>query len=245
MKTYPSVRLATAASVLSTALLLGMAQVPLAESGSISPPTGRAPAVWLGPQALDPADAGVGKQIPDLPVHGVDGRNHSLYLARGTRGTVVVVRDPECPVSRRYGPRISELAGRYAEAGFGFVFIYPSENLDHEQRRQDRQTLGVPGIYVDQGSYTVAESLGVKSTGDVFVLDAEYRLRYRGAVDDQYGLGYTRGIATRHYLRDALEAVATGRDIAVPATAAPGCLIDADPAKDGLIRGLPAGQMLS
>jgi len=228
-----------------TLLLLGLSTSPLAEHGPISPPADRVPAVWLGPQALDPAEAGIGKQIPDMPVRGIDGRSHSLYLANGRRGTVVVVRDPDCPVSRSYGPRIAELARQYSAAGFGFVFIYPSETLNSAQRRKDRQTLSVPGIFVDRGSFAVAEALGVKSTGDVFVLDSDYRVQYRGAVDDQFGLGYTRDIATRHYLRNALDAVTAGRGISTPATAAPGCFIDADPAKDGLIRLLPAGQMLS
>ena len=232
-------------SAASTLLLLGLSAASLAESGPISPPADRVPAVWLGPQVLEPGEAGVGRQIPDMPVRGIDGRFHSLYLANGRRGTVVVVRDPDCPVSRSYGPRISRLAKHYSKTGFGFLFIYPSETLDSDQRRKDRQTLDVPGIFVDKGSFAVAEALGVKSTGDVFVLDADFRVQYRGAVDDQYGLGYTRDIPTHHYLRNALDAIANGREITTPATAAPGCFIDADPAKDGLIESLPAGQMLS
>jgi len=232
-------------SALTAVIYLGISTAAPAEPLAISPPGDRVPAVWLGPQVLDPGEAGVGKQIPDLPVHGIDGRDHSLHLADGRRGTVVVVRDPECPVSRRYGPRITKLASYYTGAGFGFVFIYPNETLSSEQRRKDRQTLGIPGIYVDRGSFSVAEALGVKSTGDVFVLDADFRVQYRGAVDDQYGLGYTRDIPTRHYLRNALDAMRDGREIRTPATAAPGCFIDADPAKDGLIELLPIGQMLS
>ena len=244
MKARPSVRLATIAG-LSTSLLLGLSTAPLAEPGSITPPEDRVPAVWLGPQVLDAKEAGVGRQVPDMPVHGIDGRDHSLHQANGERGTVVVVRDPECPVSRSYGPRIAQLARQYTQEGFGFLFIYPSETLSGDQRSKDRTTLGAQGIFVDRGSFAVADALGVKSTGDVFVLDADYRIRYRGAVDDQYGLGYTRDIATRHYLRNALDDLRDGREVGTPATAAPGCYIDADPAKDRLIEMLPAGQMLS
>ena len=175
----------------------------------------------------------------------VDGASHPLYSGQRTRGTVIVVRDPECPVSKRYGPRISSMARHYRDAGFGFVFIYPSETLDAQQRIQDRANLAVPGLYVGKGSFALAEQLGVKSTGEVFVLDAEHRLRYRGAIDDQYGLGYTKDMPTRNYLRNALDAMAQGRTISAPATSAPGCYIDADPAKDQLFHPLPAGQMLS
>jgi hypothetical protein len=245
MNAIPLARRMAAHSTLTGFVLLMLSTAPFAEPGPIKPPADRVPAVWLGPQALDPAEAGIGRQIPDLAVRAIDGSSHSLHLANGRRGTVVVVRDPGCPVSRSYGPRISRMARHYAEAGFGFVFIYPSETLNSEQRRKDQQTLGVPGIFVDKGSYAVADELGVKSTGDVFVLDNEYRVRYRGAVDDQYGLGYTRDLPTRHYLRNALDALKEGRKIATPATAAPGCYIDADPAKNQLTWPLAAGQMLS
>ncbi len=110
---------------------------------------------------------------------------------------------------------------------------------------EDARRLAIPGVYVDRGSFALAEALGVKSTGDVFVLDSEYRLRYRGAVDDQFGLGYTRDFPSRHFLRNALDALRDGDEIETPATAAPGCYIDADPAKDRLFQNLPGGQMVS
>lgn len=245
MNAIPLAGRAAVFPTLTASLLLILSTAPIAEPGPITPPTDRVPAVWLGPQALDPAEAGIGRQVPDLAVRAIDGSSHSLYLANGRRGTIVVVRDPECPVSRSYGPRISSMARHYAQDGFGFVFIYPSETLSGEQRRTDRKILGVPGIFVDKGSYAVADALGVMSTGDVFVLDSEFRIRYRGAVDDQYGLGYTRDIPTRHYLRNALDALKEGKKISTPATAAPGCYIDADPIKDQQVWPLPAGQMLS
>ena len=86
-----------------------------------------------------------------------------------------------------------------------------------------------PAVFVKGDNTRLAAELGVNSTGDVFVLDAQQRLRYRGAVDQQYGIGYTRDFPSRSLLRNALDAVIEGRPIAVPATTAPGCHIDADP----------------
>ena len=81
--------------------------------------------------------------------------------------------------------------------------------------------------------------------GEVFVLDTGHRLRFRGAVDDQYGLGYTKDVATRHYLRHALDALIEGEPVQTPATSAPGCVIDADPEKDRLFQPVADGQMIS
>ncbi len=84
-----------------------------------------------------------------------------------------------------------------------------------------------PAYFLNGDTEALAKALGVQSTGDVFVLDDNMRLVYRGAVDDQYGLGYTKEAPTRRLLRSALNAVLDERP--VPATTAPGCYIDADP----------------
>mgnify|MGYP000582630859 CR=1 FL=1 len=136
------------------------------------------------------------------------------------------------------------LANAYGN-DFHFVFIYPSVDLTTEERANDAQMFGPHGVYAERGSFALAELLGVTSTGDVFVLDREHRLSYRGAVDDQYGLGYTRDVPTAHYLRNALDDLRESRPVRVPATSAPGCYIDADPAKDRLIPSMPGGHLLS
>jgi len=232
-------------AALAFALSATSATVAVAEHAHIEVPSGRTPAVHLSPRRLSEQESGIGLRIPDLPLTGVDGTAHTLYAQKGARGTVVVVRDPACPVSRRYGPRISEIASHFERRGFSFVFIYPSVDLDHAQRTEDARTLNVDGIYAERGSFALAEHLGVKSTGDVFVLDSQGRIRYRGAVDDQFGLGYTRDAPTSHYLRNALEAVQADRPVRIPATAAPGCYIDADPAFDLQIPQLPGEHLLS
>ena len=200
---------------------------------------------WPGVEVIKPEDAQIGKQIGNLPFHDLWGRAVSLHDLAGERGTVVVVRDPKCPVSRRYGPRISQLGQGFVEKGFSFVFIYLNESLKLEALEDDARGLRLPqATMVGKGSFVLAAALGVRSTGDVFVLDDEYRLIYRGAIDDQYGFGYTQEAPTHHYLRNALEAELREWPVPVPATLAPGCQIDADPAKDELLP-IPPGAALS
>ncbi|MGD1984425.1 MAG: redoxin family protein [Chromatiaceae bacterium] len=222
---------------------LPLSTAALDQDDFVAPPE-RTPNLSLGPTPLAPANVGIGQPIPDLQVQGADGQLHGLSRLVGERGGVIVVRDPDCPVSRRYGPRIAELAAFYADQGFGFVMIYPNVSVDATLRAQDQRPLRVPGVYVAQGSFALANALGVNNTGDTFVIDRDLRLRYRGAVDDQFGIGYTRPLPTRHYLRNALDDLAAGRPIATPATTAPGCQIDADPALDRWFDRLPAGHLV-
>ncbi|MGB5465737.1 MAG: hypothetical protein WBM84_06605 [Sedimenticolaceae bacterium] len=239
-------RLSPALRVAGLSALLSLsAPGAAAQPGPIAPPAGRTPSIWLGPKPLSAAEAGIGQRVQATDLRDINGQIHRLFERPGRAGTVVVVRDPGCPVSRRYGPRITQLATQYATAGFRFVFIYPRADLTTEQRLRDAATLAIPGIYAERGSFALAEQLGVKSTGDVFVLDAEHRLRYRGAVDDQFGIGYTQDFPTSHYLRNAMDSILHGDAVAVPATSAPGCYIDADPEQDRVFPPLPEGYILS
>ncbi len=228
--------------VLFAAFWLVATQYSIADHRTVE---GRRTVDFLGPEELAPETVGIGKQIPDFTLDLVGGGESRLYTGTGSKGTVVVVRDPECPVSRRYGPRIAKLAHYFGTDGFGFVFIYLNEELDAARLWKDAQALGVSGIYATRGSFALADALGVQSAGEVFVLDAGHRLRFRGAVDDQYGLGYTKDVATRHYLRNALDDLVKGKPVQTPATSAPGCVIDADPEKDRLFQPADYGQMIS
>lgn len=228
------------------ALLMCLSVLGLPSAIAVEPLDERTPTVWLGPETLDPRDAGIGRAIDDLGFRRITGGWTTLHAVGGQRGTVIVVRDPVCPVSRRYGPRIDELARDYARHGFRFVVIYLNDRIGTSALAEDSRALGAPAAYAGEGSFRIAEALGVESTGDVFVLDRRHRLRFRGAVDDQYGLGYTKDAPTRHYLRNALDALIDGRPIEPPATTAPGCWIDADPAKDrGLRPMLRPGEIVS
>lgn len=212
---------------------------------ALEPIQTRDPTFWLGPEVLDPVKARIGQHIEDVPFEHLYGGKGALYEETGTTGTVVVVRDPECPVSQRYGPRVAKLARSYTDKGFSFIYIYLNNMLSADALLEDAKRLYTPGIVVGEGSFTMAELLGVTSTGDVFVLDKTKTLVYRGAVDDQYGFGYTREAPTANYLRNALDALLDGEQVKVPATSAPGCIIDADPKKDRLFPDIPFGAAVS
>src|SRR5262249_58682672 len=60
---------------------------------------------------------------------------------------------------------------------------------------------------------------------EVVLLDKERRLRYRGRIDDQYRLSGVRPTPSRHDLKEALDAVLTGKEVKVKETPVDGCLI--------------------
>jgi hypothetical protein len=80
---------------------------------------------------------------------------------------------------------------------------------------------GWPHPYLRDESQEVARAYDAKTTPDVFVLDADLRLRYRGAPDADHR-DESEGAA---WLRAALDAVLAGEDPAQAETEPVGCSI--------------------
>ncbi|HEX9794994.1 MAG TPA: redoxin family protein [Planctomycetota bacterium] len=176
-----------------------------------------------------PRALGVGDLVPDLELRGLDGSAWSLS-ALDAKAVVIAMRESSCPIAKRYGPRLARLEADYAARGVRFVFLNASANDDPAAMRADAGRFGLAGRYVADAGGALASRLGATSTTEVFVLDAARTMRYRGAVDEQYGLGFSRPEPGRAFLADALDAVLAGREPAVAATSAPGCALELRPA---------------
>ena len=88
------------------------------------------------------------------------------------------------------------------------------------QRRAKDRGFTFPYV-VDEGS-DVARAFGASRTPEVFLFDAAGKLVYHGTIDDNH---QNAANAKEHYLKDALEALVAGKEIAVKETKAVGCSI--------------------
>ncbi len=193
----------------------------------------------LGPAAaVEPAGARPDRDrrnemIPNIELEDLDGRAARLADLMGSAGLVIVVRDVECPVSKRYGPRLAKLEASYAPQGLPFAFLNPTRHNTREQMLQEVRTFGFQGRYFRDPRGRLAQALGARTTAEVFVLDTRRTLVYRGAVDDQYGIDYTRTEVGRPFLAKALDDLLAGNRIHTPMTRAPGCELGLAPAPWG------------
>jgi mono/diheme cytochrome c family protein len=117
------------------------------------------------------------------------------------------------------------MASRYRERGVRFIGINSNQHdsMDDIRRFQENLKIGFP--LVKDYDNQVADQLGAERTPEVFVIDRQLRIRYRGRVDDQYEPGVARAQVENAFLQDALEQVLSGQKVSVPSTAAVGCLI--------------------
>lgn len=177
------------------------------------------------PQELGRDAPMVGAWVPDLEYTSVGGERSTLSKASGKQGLVIALRDPECPLSKKYSPRLKSLEGELAKLGFGVLYL---NVLSDESGEGDVETYGFEASYALDGERELAKVLKASTTTEVFVLDRARTVRYRGMIDDQYGLGFNKQQATRSYLMEAAGAVASGATVRVPATVAQGCALKLD-----------------
>jgi peroxiredoxin len=153
------------------------------------------------------------------------GKVWSLATVKESKVVVVVFVGTECPVNNAYMPRLVELHKEFKERGVAFVAINansqdtPERVAEHAKKHE----LTFP-VLKDPGN-AVADQFEAKRTPEAFVLDGERRVRYRGRIDDQFGIGFNRPKPTRRDLAEALDEVLAGKPVTTAATEAPGCLI--------------------
>lgn len=184
------------------------------------------------PKPQPAAHAGVGRLAPDLAAKAVDGTAFQLSaVMKGKKAAVVVVTSVSCPLSKKYLPTVAALEKDFAEKGVAFVLIDAVSADTADDIKTAAGKAGVKSPFVRDADGTLCKQLGAATTTDVFVLDAARTVKYRGAIDDQYGLGYSKESPKQNYARAAIDAVLAGDDAPVPATTAPGCALDMADAK--------------
>ncbi|WP_050986271.1 redoxin family protein [Schlesneria paludicola] len=174
---------------------------------------------------LKPAECGVGRIVSDVSFQSIDGATHHLAEYKSQRVIVVVATSASCPLSKRYLPTLARLERTYTKDVL-FIFANSTPTDSVESARELVKTHALKGPYVLDADAKLLSAVGAKSTTDCFVLDAALTLRYRGAVDDQYGLGYALAQPKQALLGDAIDAVLAGHTPQIEATDAPGCLLN-------------------
>lgn len=138
---------------------------------------------------------------------------------------VLIFTNTSCPLVQRYLPRLKEMEAEYRGRGVQFVSVNVGADDSILDMAAQAVKFDVPFPFVKDSDGSCARACGARRTPEAVVLDAERRLRYRGRIDDRYRLGGAAREARHQELRDALEDLLAGREVAVAETPVDGCLI--------------------
>ena len=153
------------------------------------------------------------------------GAEHRLADWKDAPAVVVAFVGAECPLVQRYMPRLKAVAAEYRGRGVRVVAIDSNQQDSLREIGGFVRKHGLPFPLLKDPANRVADAFDAERTPEVFVLDGQRRVRYRGAIDDQHLVGASRPDVGRQYLRDALDAVLAGKDVPTARTRAVGCYI--------------------
>ena len=164
----------------------------------------------------------LGEQAHPFELPGTDGATHALEGVP----TAVVFTCNHCPYALAWHDRLLAVARDY-EGRAPVLLInpndakrYPRDSFEAMKARVEADG-GWPAPYLHDRTQDVARAYGAAKTPDVFVVDAQGKLRYRGAPDADYD----DASQDAAWLRGALDAVLAAREPQPAETEPVGCSV--------------------
>lgn len=184
--------------------------------------------------AVQPAAAEVkiGAPAPDFTAQDSNGKDVRLSAFKG-KIVVLEWTNNECPyVGKHYGT--GNMQALQAEAtAKGAVWLTVNSGapglqghvngLEANKIMEDRKAK--PTAYLLDPAGTIGRAYGAVTTPHMYVVDAEGKLAYMGAVDDKPTANTADVRGARNYVRESLAALAAGKAPQVTVTRAYGCSV--------------------
>lgn len=171
----------------------------------------------------------IGSPIPaeNEPFRDTKGQTATLAQSKTSKGLLVMFSCNTCPFVIKAQKRTDEAMRLATAKGIGMVIFNSNEGQRNEAdsepamiRYADEQHYNVP--YIKDDMSAMANHFGATRTPEVFLFDANGKLVYKGALEDNPADPQS---STKMYLRDALTALAEGKPQPVKETKSIGCSI--------------------
>lgn len=189
-----------------------LAAVAVLFATSLAAPAARAAALKIGAPA------------PDFTLPAAsDGRAVALKdLLAKSKAVAVVFVATKCPVSNAYNTRMAALGREYAAKGIPLVGINSNKTEPATEVKEHAEKHGFTFPVLKDDGNRIADAYGATHTPEVFVLDPKGNLLYHGRIDENQD--DPQGVKSPD-LRNALDAILSGRPVPAAETKAFGCTI--------------------
>lgn len=171
------------------------------------------------------AELTVGQAAPEFTLRDLDGNEVSLAAQRG-KTVVLEWINPNCPFSLRHSKQKTMQSTADKHAGVVWLGINSTNPThgDHLEPAAYKAFLAEHGIrypVLNDGAGDIGRAYGAKTTPHMYVIDAEGKLAYAGAIDDDP----RGGNAKVNYVDAALGALAAGGQPEPASTRPYGCSV--------------------
>jgi hypothetical protein len=163
----------------------------------------------------------IGCEVSDFRLTDLDGRERSLRgEMAGKQAAAVIFWSCICSHCLRYDEYLNAFCGSHTDVALLAIASRRQETAEQLLRAAGERNLAFP-ILIDPGG-SLAKQWHTEQTPRAFLVSADMRLQYRGAIDNFQFPGDPDYIA---YLEPAIADLRAGRPVAQPETASFGCAI--------------------
>ena len=181
-----------------------------------------------------PAEAAVqtGRPAPAFSVADTAGGQHVLAAYRG-KTVILEWTNHECPYTVKHYATGNMQALQAAATGSGAIWLTVVSSRPGSQgfvgaAEADRLTASrdarPTGVVLDPTGQ-LGRLYGARTTPHMFIVDGAGVLAYMGAIDDRPTASHASVKGARNYVREALDAMAAGRPVALASTRPYGCSV--------------------
>ena len=171
----------------------------------------------------------LGSTLPlgDVQMEDISGRNLSLNEVKGDNGLLVIFSCNTCPWVIKWEDRYPVVQELATVNDIGIILLNPNEDYrDKGDGMEDMilhaEKAGYNLPYVLDKNHRLADAFGASRTPHVYLFNAEDKLVYVGAIDDNAN---SAADVEEFYVEDAIEQLSAGQAITRSSTKSIGCTI--------------------
>lgn len=177
--------------------------------------------------SIEPLPMGSPIPKPDIKMKDISGKEVSLNDAKTGKGLLVMFSCNTCPYVIKNQARTYEVCKYATGNGIGVAIL----NSNEAQRGEDDSYEDMKAYAKDQGygwyylvdqNSGLADAFGANKTPECFLFDANGKLVYHGAIDDNPN---DAGSVNRKHLLMAIDEMKAGKDVSVKESRSVGCTI--------------------
>ncbi|MFT5542243.1 MAG: hypothetical protein ACI97K_000483 [Glaciecola sp.] len=168
----------------------------------------------------------VSERVDNFRLLDQDHSAHELYYHKNAKAVVLLVTMNGCPIVRNLLPDLRDIRAKFGDE-VEFLLINSSLQDTHKSIRQEVAEFGIDFPILVDDAQLIGETLELDRSGEVLVIDtSNWRVAYRGPINDRVGYEIQRNAAQAHYLTDALAAVVAGQPVEESKREVFGCIIN-------------------
>jgi peroxiredoxin len=178
------------------------------------------------------AAAKIGEAAPAFSLPGHDGKTYSLADLKG-KTVVLEWTNKDCPYVVKHYATGNMQKLQEAAAGKGVVWLSVNSSAPGKQghlsaaetTKEREQTKSKSAATLFDTNGKVGKAYGAKTTPHMYVINAEGKLTYMGAIDDKPTTDHADAATAKNHVTPAIEATLAGKPVEVASTKAYGCSV--------------------